>query len=160
MRNRTISNGDNIIDSRDVLERIAELESERETLADEVTTATEAVSEEEKSEVDSSNEREELQDKLEAAQASLTDWDDDNGKELKDLKAFEDEGSREWRHGCMLIREDYFETYAREYAEEVGAISREDRWPCTCIDWERAAEELKHDYTGADFDGVTYYYQS
>ena len=26
-----------------------------------------------------------------------------------------------------------------------------------CIDWDRAAEDLKMDYSAIDFDGVTYY---
>jgi hypothetical protein len=30
-------------------------------------------------------------------------------------------------------------------------------WPYTCIDWEWAARELQYDYTAVDFDGVTYW---
>lgn len=47
-----------------------------------------------------------------------------------------------------------------QLAEDVGAIPDNLKWPCTCIDWDQAARELKYDYTSADFDGVTYYYRS
>ena len=47
-----------------------------------------------------------------------------------------------------------------ELADDIGAIPRDVAWPYTCIDWERAARELQYDYTGADFDGVTYYYRA
>lgn len=31
-------------------------------------------------------------------------------------------------------------------------------WPYNCIDWEKAANELKQDYSTVDFEGETYYY--
>jgi hypothetical protein len=76
---------------------------------------------------------------------------------LRQLKA-ETEGEG-WRHGIMFIRETYFETYARELAEDVGLLSDSAKWPGRCIDWEQAAEELQMDYTSTEVDGVTYYYQ-
>lgn len=61
--------------------------------------------------------------------------------------------------GIQLIADDYFETYARELAEDVGAIPADTSWPCTCIDWERAARELRMDYMSCDIDGRTYWYR-
>lgn len=58
-----------------------------------------------------------------------------------------------------LIRESAFESYAREYAEDTGAIGRDAGWPWTCIDWEEAAEELRADFSSVEFDGVTYYHR-
>jgi len=57
-----------------------------------------------------------------------------------------------------LIAEDYFEEYARELAEDVGALSND--WPASYIDWEAAAVALQMDYTSVEFDGTTYYYRA
>lgn len=34
------------------------------------------------------------------------------------------------------------------------------QWPYTCIDWDQAARDLKMDYSAIDFDGVTYWVRS
>lgn len=86
-------------------------------------------------------------------------WDEgDDGQELAALKALEEEasGSPDWRYGETLIRESYFETYAQELAEDCCDMSAGNRWPFTCIDWAKAAKDLKQDYFEVDFDGVTY----
>ncbi len=60
-------------------------------------------------------------------------------------------------YGCTLIAESYFETYARELADDIGAFTECDGfWPYTCIDWAKAAEELAQDYTVVELAGVTY----
>lgn len=59
--------------------------------------------------------------------------------------------------GCTLIREDCFEDYARELAEDIGSISPDNDWPLTYIDWPRAAAALQMDYTTVELDGTTYY---
>jgi hypothetical protein len=64
------------------------------------------------------------------------------------------------KDGTALIRDSYFETYARELAEDIGAIGENAIWPNNCIDWERAARELQYDYTAVDFDGVAYWVRS
>lgn len=38
------------------------------------------------------------------------------------------------------------EDFAREMAEQLGAIDRNATWPQNCIDWELAARELMYDY--------------
>jgi hypothetical protein len=58
-------------------------------------------------------------------------------------------------YGATLIHEDYFETYARELADDI-AIEGADRWPNYCIDWERAANEPAMDYTTVTWEGETY----
>ena len=70
-------------------------------------------------------------------------------------------GDEEWRgdwYPSTLILDSYFEEYAREEAESIGAISKQFTWPLNCIDWEQAAAELQMDYTSVEFDGVTYWY--
>jgi antirestriction protein len=85
--------------------------------------------------------------------------DPDEEQELAELRAFRDDvDSSEWAYGMTFIAEDYFEDYARELAEDIGAIPDDASWPVTCIDWEQAARELKMDYTSAELNGTTYHY--
>jgi hypothetical protein len=56
-----------------------------------------------------------------------------------------------------LIRDSYFQTYAQKLAEDIGAVKADAQWPHTCIDWEQAARELRYDYSSVDIDGVTYW---
>jgi antirestriction protein len=112
------SNTDDVIDSRDVIERIAELELE-----------------------------------------SAGRYYDARLRILRELAA-EGEQLADWEYGETLIRDSYFTEYARELAEDIGAVSSDASWPLYCIDWERAARELRMDYTSVDFDGVTYWGRS
>ena len=69
-------------------------------------------------------------------------------------------GDEQWRgdwYPVTLIHESYFENYAQEMAEDIGAIDPKATWPLNHIDWEAAAEELQNDYTQIDFDGETYF---
>lgn len=161
-----ISNTANVLDSRDIIERIEYLESEREGLTDEVDKAREVLDDldgDDFAEVSAfAAAVDEARRELATAQANVKDWDEsDEGQELAKLKAFAEEAegyAEDWRYGATLIHEDYFEDYARELAEDLGDYnSKNERWPYTCIDWEKAAEELKQDYTSVDFDGETYW---
>jgi len=80
-------------------------------------------------------------------------------EELQHLKALAEEASdsKDWEYGETLIRDSYFEEYAQELAEDIGAIPQDLKWPFTCIDWEEAASELQIDYISVDFGGVTYW---
>lgn len=60
----------------------------------------------------------------------------------------------------IMIDADDFEEYAQELAEDIGAIDRNLTWPNNCIDWEKAADELKYDYSEVDIEGRTYYFRS
>lgn len=118
------TNRDDIIDSRDVIARIAELH--------ELATDEDA-------------------DPDERTHAN---------NELGVLQALQNEAegyAADWHHGEQLIRDSYFENYARDFAQDIGAIPDDVAWPCSCIDWEQAAAELQRDYTSVDFDGVTYW---
>ena len=87
--------------------------------------------------------------------------DSDEREELTALVALAEEASgyaEDWRYGATLIRDSYFEEYARELAEDIGALGNKDiPWPANHIDWEAACDELKQDYTEVDFDGVAYW---
>jgi hypothetical protein len=70
-------------------------------------------------------------------------------------------GDEQWRgdwYPITLIRDSHFVEYTKQFAEDIGAVSpTTDRWPYTCIDWEKAANELARDYTTIDYDGVDYW---
>lgn len=97
----------------------------------------------------------------------LAGLDDDETEELEtlegllsDLKGYG--GDEQWEgswYPVMLIRESYFQEYAQELADDIGAIPKDAGWPCTCIDWEQAARELRMDYSSVEYDGVTYLYR-
>ena len=99
---------------------------------------------------------EELRAQLEA-DGSLSDEDT---AELLTLDALAKQGedyAADWEYGETLIRDSYFKAYAQELAEAIGAVSVSDRWPHTCIDWDKAASELQWDYTDVAFGSVTYW---
>lgn len=76
---------------------------------------------------------------------------------LRELAEQAAEYAADWKYGETLIRDSYFQEYAEQLAEDIGAIDSSATWPNNCIDWERAARELQMDYTSVDFDGVTYW---
>ncbi|HBN27266.1 MAG TPA: hypothetical protein DD405_07340 [Desulfobacteraceae bacterium] len=116
-----INNNQDIIDSRDVIERIEELRDDEMGL------------------------------------------DEKEREELTALQYLAEQGaeySQEWEFGEALVRETYFKEYAQDLAEECGMIDHDSKWPHSCIDWEHAARELRYDYAGIEYDGITYYIRS
>ena len=146
MSRQDVHNGQDVIDSCDVIARIEELETElRDAYEAEDETQAEA-----------------FPDWLKAAAENDAHTLQDTAQELQVLFTLQDEasGSPDWRHGETLIRDSYFESYAQELAEDIGAISRDAGWPNNHIDWEAAAEALQQNYTSVEFDGVTYWIRS
>ena len=139
---RDVSNSEDVLDSRDIIARIEELEAERADLESEAVDPTNAV--------------------VDEAKAALSDWDTENGEELRVLRELAEEasGSPDWQYGEPLIRDSYFKDYAQELAEDCGMIPEGQGWPLRCIDWDQAADELKGDYFSVDFDGVDYWIRS
>ena len=121
-------NTDDVIDSRDIIQRIEEIQDLLPDCAGEIMPGT-------------SDEIQELKIELAA---------------LKAL-AKEGEASPDWPYGETLIRDSYFEDYAQEFAEDCCEMPKSDVWPLYCIDWERAANDLKMDYMSVDFDGINYW---
>lgn len=143
-----ITNSDDLIDIRDVIERYEELESERESL-------TEA-----------RDEFTEPSDQLDAAVATLAEWQTDYGDELHTLGALLDElkgdgGDEQWKgdwYPGTLIRDSYFVDAMQELVTDIGDLPR-DIPSYLAIDWEKTAENLQVDYSSVEFDGVTYWYR-
>lgn len=133
----SISNTDDIIDSRDVIARIEELKSEVE-------------------DIESAEDYEPLQAKQDHAEI----YD-----ELANLEALADEASgyaADWEHGEQLIRDSYFTDYIEELIKDCYELPKEmnsGEWPYRhmTIDFEAAADEAKQDYTSVELDGVTYW---
>lgn len=146
-----ISNMDDTIDVRDVIARVEHLESE-------LTDAWEG---------EGNSKRVTLDEWLAEASESPAHVLQDAAAEFVTLSAFLGDlagngGDEQWRgdwYPVTLIRDSYFKEYAQELAEEIGAIPDDASWPCRCIDWEKAAWELRMDYTSADFDGQTYWFR-
>ena len=141
------TNSDDIINSRDVIERIEYLENER---AYHIPDGMEGH--------DPDNETEEQR------THRVECWGNEYPEELAELNRLIDlqsqaNGSSDWEHGETLIRASYFKKYAQQLAEETGSVPEDHAWPAYCIDWEWAARELRHDYFAVDFDGVEYWIQ-
>jgi len=87
--------------------------------------------------------------------------DDDLADLLKTLREFRDDAdSDEWPHGIRFIADRHFVDYAQELAENIGAIPKDNSWPCTCIDWEQAAKELQMDYTSIHVGDSCFWYRA
>lgn len=117
-------------DSREVIERIAELELEYGPEdGDSIDTIhTEKMSEDEQEEYAA------LLALAEEAEGNVTDWE----------------------YGETFIHEDYFEDYAEESIVDCGYIPADlPSW--IVIDWKETADNLKEDYGTYSFRGETYY---
>lgn len=129
-----VTNAEDIIDSREVIERIAYLEAERDAYdEDEASAAVKWAAE-----------------------------NPDEAEELRALLAFQADadGCPDWEYGATFIRDSYFREYAETYADEVCDMKSNTAWPFCYIDWGAAADALQADYTAYDFDGVTYWANS
>jgi hypothetical protein len=134
---REISNAQDVMDSRDVIERFEEITADVEALAEEA--------------------EQELDD-------FLKDNESDEAMEYKTLKRVCEDGenSPDWVYGETLIRDSYFTDYIEELINDCYEMPKEINsggwpWRHITIDFEAAADEAKQDYYDIDFDGVTYW---
>lgn len=78
---------------------------------------------------------------------------------MEDLKGYS--GDEQWRgdwYPITLIRETYFPDYVQELLEDCGEIPR-DLPHYIHIDWEATARDVKVDYGSVTVDGVEYLYR-
>lgn len=137
------NNTQDILDSRDIIDRIEELKNEfsENTATDENPDG----------------------DNPEDYTMSEDDWafglGEDGASEMVTLLAFAAQGGtiEDWDYGVTLVRDSYFTAYARDLAEELDGDTDRHTWPHCHIDWEAAAESLQMDYTDVDYNGVTYW---
>jgi len=129
------SNTDDVIDSRDIIARIEELESER----------------------DDWNNAEDID-----GEKDPQTWEDANKEdteELKNLTNLQDELKdycADWEYGVTLVRESYWVDYVEELLEDIGDLPK-DLPHYIEIDWDKTADNIQVDYTSAEFDGVTFW---
>ena len=129
----TISNFDDVIDSRDVIARIEEL---RDKVEDEAAELSEFR-------------------KNEALHLALTT---EEIEELSALEALQNEAegyAPNWQYGAQLIRDSYFEQAMDEMIEDFYPELSKDlpSFVSLSIDY----DALQMDYTAVEFDGVTYW---
>lgn len=130
----TISNYDDIIDSRDVIARIEKLESEQAELV-------------------------EMLNNGDITESEMQAFDKEGGAELDALRELAEEAEQyapDWNYGATLIRDSYFTYYVMELLADIGDLPR-DIPSYIVIDEEATAENIKMDYTAVDFEGITYW---
>jgi predicted nucleic acid-binding Zn-ribbon protein len=106
-------------------------------------------------ECEDDEEAEALHEDVVAAMDDMAGWRSEYEDRMEELRSVLDEVGPD---ADYLIPEDDFQGHAEELASEVENIPY--HWPFNCIDWERAADELKHDYNTVEFDGEIYYYRT
>lgn len=99
----------------------------------------------------------EIEDELEELNKDAEDGQ--NECEIADLKE-ERELLKDLDQDAEYIHEDYFKEHAQDVAYELMSRDEIGRWPYSCIDWEQAADELRHDYSCVEIGDETYYYRS
>ena len=130
----------NVIDVRDIIARVEELENESVIFLDESD-----------------------DDKRTAAWRMANP---DDAAELDTLRDILAElagygGDEEWRgdwYPVTLIQDKYFEDYARQLLDDCGLIPH-DLPHYIAIDWETTAQNVQVDYTPIEIDGLTYWYR-
>jgi predicted nuclease with TOPRIM domain len=143
-----ISYDSEILDTRDLEERLIELSEAREMLVAEINEAMEEIHA--------------VSTKLEAANEALYAFDDSEEyaeyQMLLELKGEISDYSSEWEDGLPLFRDTYFVDYCKELCEDIGDIPRNIP-SYIVIDWKATAENLKADYTYATLCGCKYYFR-
>lgn len=117
-------------DSRDVIERIEELESMEELFLD-----------------------------PESSEEDKAEWTRELDSELSQLRAFVDSvGSSEFNDGMTFIADSHLAEYAEELCTDLGYLPRNlPGFISSNIDWAGVAYDLRFDYSEYELDGNTYY---
>lgn len=134
--------GQRFIDSREVEERISELEDLRDDFGTD----------------------NDLQDYVEGEgnneEEKWDEWDDsDEGLELIALTKLRDQASNsyDWTYGATLIHRNAFVDYCKELLADIGNFPDNMPWYIEHnIDWNGVADDLEVDYFTVDFDGEEY----
>lgn len=129
-----ISNREDLLDVRSIIERVEELREQRDAHVEDATSA-------------------EPLDEDDAEDLSTLE------KLLDDLAGYG--GDHQWEgdwYPVTLIRDSYFVEAMKELVEDIGDMP--NGVPSYVeIDWEATARNLRVDYTSVEFGGVTYWYR-
>lgn len=156
-----VDNTEDFIDTRDLIKAIESLEDDKDCLESEVEERRAELEDMEADDDTDPKDVAEVADALEDAQEALNAWEAHESEELRLLKEFAEEVEDycvDYKHGETLIRESYFTEYVEEMVKDCYGFPQ-DIPSFVEIDWEETAENVKVDYSEADFDGVTYYFR-
>ena len=136
--------GGAMFDVRDVMARVEELESERDSFTDGADTES----------------------GTEALAKLWADENTDDAAELATLTELLEEvkgngGDEQWRgdwYPVTFVRDSDFTDYARDLCADIGDVPR-DMPSYLVIDWDATAGNIQQDYTSIEFDGDTYWYR-
>lgn len=172
---KEITNSKDIIDSRDIIARIGELEENLKDCYEQYKEKFEDDYEEYKNDFDEEGKSPlPIVEWLDVNQLVIMDFEDwlnseeaydeadkDEIDEYKALLSLQEEasGSPGWKYGEGLIRDSYFTEYTEELLKDIGYIPNDFPYWIK-VDWEATAENVKQDYFGVDFDGVEYWIRS
>lgn len=133
---------DDIVNRRDIEDRIDELESERDEFLDK--TCEEA----------KLDEIDDGYDELREETALIWEKQTPEGEEWRTLTdVLEEMGSADY-----IVSEDHFPAYVEELLKDCGDIPRNFPWYIE-IDWEATAKNVRQDYSELEWDGHTYLYR-
>lgn len=132
-----ITSYDDIIDVRDITDRVEELREARDDWAE-----------------------------CSGDESKWADTHPDDAAELEALESLLDDirgygGDHQWEghwYPVTLIRDSYFTEYAMELLADIGDLPREMPHYIV-IDEEATAENIRADYSDIEFDGATYWYR-
>ena len=145
MQTTTLDLSADVIDVRDIIARVEELEAEKDNFT--------------------APNRDGYRTSIGADEVWEKTYSDE-AAELAALQTILDElkgygGDEQWRgdwYPATLISEKYFEDHARELLEDCGTIPKDLPW-FVAIDWETTAQNIQGDYTAVEIDGSTYWYR-
>lgn len=149
----TFNSSSDVIDSRDIIDRIEELEG-----------TLQAAHEEALADASTNLDFEEWVEAVyaDAGPAHCHEYHGE-AEEYRELKALEGqaESSPDWQYGESLINEDYFTDYIEELIKDCYEMPKDmnsGNWPWRhmVMDYESAAEEAKVDYMEVSFWGNTF----
>lgn len=158
--------GDDIIDSRNIINRFDELEDEYDSLVEELEDAKDELMAHRVDNLDFvENEDDPLVMAVADAQKNLDEFNQSFDRdELDTLRSIISEGEKspDWFQGETLVRDSYFTEYIKELINDCYEMPEEVKsgnwpWKHMSINWEDAAEEAKADYFTIEIEGNTYY---
>ena len=145
---------ENVIDTRDIQDRIDELNDDIDTLENEISDLSEEIDELNEEDADDKNEIDLKLDDIEDKQGQIEDLQEELSM-LLDVKS----EVPEFSHGETLIHEDYWMEYVQELCEECDYITKDFPYWIE-IDWEATAKNVAMDYSTIELDGNTFYFRS
>lgn len=152
-------NGEDVIDSRAVIERREELEAARDQLVEDVKDTAAALAAELVETATEPGDPAEAQAEAKAAQLALGEWAGEFAGELAALEKLTEEAAGyapDWEYGATLVRHTHFADYCQELVQDCDGLPK-DLPAYLVIDWAATAENLRADYAAVDFAGVEYW---